>query len=74
MAAEVLTIALGNQRRSDRSWRRSIWLLPPLLLLAGLVVYPLILVAGESFTRGTVSYTKIRSHETRAYIVLRNMV
>jgi 2-aminoethylphosphonate transport system permease protein len=54
MAVEALTtsIAVSNQKRSDK---RSLWLLPPLLLIAVLVIYPLVLVAEESIgSWGTV--------------------
>lgn len=59
MAVEVLStpIALGNQRPHRIS--RTVWLLPPLLVLAGLVVYPLVLVAGESFTGGFATWREV---------------
>ncbi|QNE18495.1 2-aminoethylphosphonate ABC transporter permease subunit [Kribbella qitaiheensis] len=60
MAAEVLNLPVSNQRRSaQKAWSRSIWLLPPLLLLAGLVVYPLVLVAGQSFAGGFVTWRAV---------------
>ncbi|NEA32157.1 2-aminoethylphosphonate ABC transporter permease subunit [Streptomyces sp. SID13031] len=60
MAADVLgvPIALGNQTASRRV-SRTVWLLPPLLVLAGLVVYPLVLVAGESFTGGFATWREV---------------
>ncbi len=43
----AVAVALGNKKTTvRRTW--SLWLLPPLLLITGLVVYPLILVAAES--------------------------
>lgn len=56
MAAEVLVrpVALGPQARSKRSW-----LAVPLLILAGLVVYPLLLVATESFTGGIDTWREV---------------
>jgi 2-aminoethylphosphonate transport system permease protein len=60
MAVEVLgaPIALGNQA-SSRRVSRTVWLLPPLLVLAGLVVYPLVLVAQESFTGGFATWREV---------------
>lgn len=60
MAVEALgaTIALGNQSRTRRV-SRTAWLLPPLLVLAGLVGYPLVLVAGESFTGGLTTWREV---------------
>jgi 2-aminoethylphosphonate transport system permease protein len=71
MVAEVLTVAVGTQRRPARkAWSRSIWLLPPLLLLAGLVVYPLVLVAGQSFAGGFATWqTVMGSAEFRDALV-----
>ncbi|WP_460654003.1 2-aminoethylphosphonate ABC transporter permease subunit [Kribbella endophytica] len=43
----AIAVALSNKQAAvRRTW--SLWLIPPLLLIAGLVVYPLILVAAES--------------------------
>lgn len=60
MAVEALgaSIAVGN-KSSDRKVSRTVWLLPPLLVLAGLVVYPLVLVAGESFTGGFATWRAV---------------
>ncbi|MDT5075505.1 MAG: 2-aminoethylphosphonate transport system permease protein [Mycobacterium sp.] len=60
MAVEVLgaPIALGNQASAKRV-SRTVWLLPPLLVLAGLVVYPLVLVAQESFTGGFATWREV---------------
>ncbi|WP_433161348.1 2-aminoethylphosphonate ABC transporter permease subunit [Kribbella sp. CA-247076] len=58
MAAEVLStpVVLGNRRRS-RS--RGLWLLPPLALILALVVYPLVLVATESFSGGLTTWRAV---------------
>lgn len=58
MAVEVLStpIVVGDQRRPHS---RALWLLPPLVLLAGLVVYPLVLVATESFTGGLATWRAV---------------
>ncbi|WP_328328081.1 2-aminoethylphosphonate ABC transporter permease subunit [Kribbella sp. NBC_00382] len=60
MAVEALgtPLALGNQASSKRV-SRTVWLLPPLLVLAGLVVYPLVLVAQESFTGGFATWREV---------------
>jgi len=60
MAVEVLgtPLALSNQNPTRRI-SRTIWLLPPLLVLAGLVVYPLVLVAGESFSGGFATWREV---------------
>ena len=51
---------MSNQSATDRRvWSRSIWLVPPLLMLTGLVVYPLILVAGQSFTGGFATWREV---------------
>ncbi|WP_433008347.1 2-aminoethylphosphonate ABC transporter permease subunit [Kribbella sp. CA-294648] len=59
MAVEAVTtpLALGNKIAPGRSG--SGWLLPPLLVLAALVVYPLILVATESFTGGFATWREV---------------
>lgn len=47
MAVEVLgaAVVVGRRRRRDGAW---LWVLPPLVLIAVLVIYPLVLVAIES--------------------------
>ncbi|GAA1587943.1 2-aminoethylphosphonate ABC transporter permease subunit [Kribbella hippodromi] len=47
MAVEALgsTVVMSNDKRRDARW---LWVLPPLVLIAVLVVYPLVLVAIES--------------------------
>ena len=59
MAAEVLStpVAVGRRERTGKVW--SLWLLPPFLLLAVLVVYPLVLVALESFTGGLTTWREV---------------
>ncbi|WP_328991609.1 2-aminoethylphosphonate ABC transporter permease subunit [Kribbella sp. NBC_01245] len=56
MAAEVLIrpVALSTPARSKRGW-----LTVPLLVLAGLVVYPLLLVATESFSDGLTTWREV---------------
>lgn len=64
MAADVLIrpVALSNPVRSTKS----VWLAVPLLVLAGLVVYPLLLVATESFSGGVATWWEvIQSSEFR---------
>ncbi|WP_343982473.1 2-aminoethylphosphonate ABC transporter permease subunit [Kribbella koreensis] len=71
MAVEALgtPLALGNQG-SSRRVGRSVWLVPPLLVLVGLVVYPLVLVAQESFTGGFATWRAVvGSGEFRAALV-----
>ena len=56
MAAEALSASVPRERSLVRARHSSLWLLPPLLLLAALVVYPLVLVAIESFRGGVATW------------------
>lgn len=64
MAVQALStpVALGNQS-PNRRLGRSVWLLPPLLILTGLVIYPLILVAQESFSGGLATWREVIGSE-----------
>ena len=56
MAVEALSASVPRERSTVRARHGSLWLLPPLLLLAALVVYPLVLVAIESFRGGVATW------------------
>jgi 2-aminoethylphosphonate transport system permease protein len=64
MAVEALgaPLASGNKSTTPRL-SRSGWLLVPVLVLAALVVYPLILVAIESFTGGLATWREVVGSE-----------
>ncbi|TDO44995.1 2-aminoethylphosphonate transport system permease protein [Kribbella sp. VKM Ac-2527] len=58
MAVEALNFQVAPSNKGRQS-KRSLWLLPPILLLAALVVYPLVLVATESFTGGLATWREV---------------
>jgi 2-aminoethylphosphonate transport system permease protein len=59
MAVEALSTAVPRGHPTVRGRHSSFWLVPPLLILAGLVVYPLVLVAIESLRGGVATWSDV---------------